>query len=74
MESLEELIYGYFRHSGDTVSSLKVPQWIAYFKKHATFRTVCHDCHDQIVDNYRQERKRINREEKMALKNIKKAN
>lgn len=64
------MFYAYLREAGgeQTVGTVDPTLWLRYFRRHSTFRTLCQDCGDQIDEGYRMERKRVRRQEKIALR------
>jgi hypothetical protein len=61
IESIEDMFYAFLRETGQQLNSFKHEQWIRYFKNHAHYRTVCHECNVLIEDRYykRKERDRV---------------
>lgn len=43
-------------------------KWLDWFSANSTYRTVCNDCYDMILENYLLHRKRIRRQEKIKLR------
>ena len=52
MESLEDLFFAHLRIVNESVDSYNFFKWFLYFKRNSTYRTLCHDCHDELTRNY----------------------
>lgn len=74
MESLEDVFYAFLKESDQTVLHYKWDQWFFYFMRHTSYRTLCTDCHDQLVEHYRMERKKVRRAEKIQERILKEKN
>ena len=68
LESLEDLFYEYLKQSGETLAKHNFLKWFKYFKENTTYRTTCQDCYEQLVENYKMERKQIRRKEKIQMR------
>ena len=61
------MFFEYLKERGETVANYDFGKWIIYFRRNATFRTICYDCYDQIELNYKMQIKR-KRAEELQLK------
>ena len=71
LESLEDVFYDFLRESGQTLSKYAWHEWFFYVKRNTSYRTLCTDCHDQLVENYQMERKKVRRAEKIEQRLLK---
>jgi hypothetical protein len=52
IQSLEDMFFIYLRNTNQTINNFNFGNWVTYFTKNSTFRTLCNDCHDDIMQDY----------------------
>ena len=69
IESIEDMFFNYIKETGESVLAFNFNKWLIHFRKHATFRTVCFECYEQMGIEYKQELKRKRVEEEIRERN-----